>query len=100
LLAAQNRDGGWGAGSGGASSVEETAMATQAVAEPGDMEASLKGARWLARRLAKEQQLTPSPIGLYFASLWYSEKLYPLVFSVAALRRVNQALAMDSAAAE
>lgn len=31
---------------------------------------------------------SPSPIGLYFASLWYSEKLYPLIFSVEALKRV------------
>ena len=28
-----------------------------------------------------------SPIGLYFASLWYSEKLYPLIFTVEALKR-------------
>jgi squalene-hopene/tetraprenyl-beta-curcumene cyclase len=27
------------------------------------------------------------PIGLYFASLWYSEKMYPLIFTVEALRR-------------
>jgi squalene-hopene/tetraprenyl-beta-curcumene cyclase len=26
-----------------------------------------------------------SPIGLYFAKLWYYEKLYPLVFTVSAL---------------
>ena len=27
----------------------------------------------------------PAPIGFYFAKLWYYEKLYPLVFAVAAL---------------
>ncbi|MBN2685587.1 MAG: hypothetical protein JXR40_09935 [Pontiellaceae bacterium] len=27
------------------------------------------------------------PIGLYFASLWYSEKLYPLIFTTEALKR-------------
>jgi len=27
------------------------------------------------------------PIGLYFASLWYSEKLYPVVWTVEALAR-------------
>ncbi|MCK4563690.1 MAG: squalene--hopene cyclase, partial [Verrucomicrobia bacterium] len=31
-----------------------------------------------------------SPIGLYFASLWYSEKLYPLIFTVEALKRVSK----------
>jgi squalene-hopene/tetraprenyl-beta-curcumene cyclase len=29
----------------------------------------------------------PSPIGFYFAKLWYFEKLYPLIFTVAALGR-------------
>jgi hypothetical protein len=28
------------------------------------------------------------PIGLYFADLWYSEKLYPSIFSAAALGRL------------
>jgi squalene-hopene/tetraprenyl-beta-curcumene cyclase len=28
----------------------------------------------------------PSPIGFYFAKLWYFERLYPLIFAVAALR--------------
>jgi squalene-hopene/tetraprenyl-beta-curcumene cyclase len=92
LLAAQSRDGGWGGGDDTSSSLEETALATHALVEPGDTEAALKGAAWLIRRLAEDPQITPSPIGLYFASLWYSEKLYPLVFTVAALRRVNEVL--------
>jgi squalene-hopene/tetraprenyl-beta-curcumene cyclase len=29
----------------------------------------------------------PSPIGFYFAKLWYYEKLYPIIFTVAALGR-------------
>lgn len=33
-----------------------------------------------------------SPIGLYFASLWYSEKLYPLIFTVEALKRYSERL--------
>ena len=32
-------------------------------------------------------EFTASPIGLYFASLWYSEKLYPQIFTVEALKR-------------
>ena len=32
-------------------------------------------------------QFDATPIGLYFAKLWYDEKLYPLVFTVAALER-------------
>ena len=30
-----------------------------------------------------------APIGLYFAKLWYYERLYPLIFTVAALGKVN-----------
>jgi squalene-hopene/tetraprenyl-beta-curcumene cyclase len=33
---------------------------------------------------------TSWPIGFYFAKLWYYEKLYPTIFSVAALGRANQ----------
>ncbi len=29
----------------------------------------------------------PTPIGFYFAKLWYFEKLYPMIFTVAALGR-------------
>ena len=29
----------------------------------------------------------PSPIGFYFAKLWYYEKLYPLIFAAEAFRR-------------
>src|SRR5262249_8070421 len=29
----------------------------------------------------------PAPIGFYFAKLWYFEKLYPVIFTVAALGR-------------
>jgi squalene-hopene/tetraprenyl-beta-curcumene cyclase len=34
-------------------------------------------------------QLPAAPIGLYFASLWYHEKLYPLIFVTDALRRLR-----------
>jgi squalene-hopene/tetraprenyl-beta-curcumene cyclase len=41
--------------------------------------------------LADRSALEPSPIGLYFASLWYSEKLYPLIFTVEAMSRMGEA---------
>ena len=34
----------------------------------------------------------PAPIGFYFAKLWYWEKLYPLVWTVAALGQAARAL--------
>ena len=33
----------------------------------------------------------PAPIGLYFAKLWYFERLYPLIFSLDALGRLPSA---------
>jgi squalene-hopene/tetraprenyl-beta-curcumene cyclase len=33
------------------------------------------------------REISASPIGLYFAMLWYDEKLYPLIYYVEALRR-------------
>lgn len=36
---------------------------------------------------AEGRAFPASPIGLYFASLWYSEKLYPLIFTVEGLKR-------------
>ena len=55
--------------------IEETALAVAATGNE-------RGAQWLAA----QTDLTPAPIGLYFARLWYSERLYPLIFSVSALK--------------
>jgi squalene-hopene/tetraprenyl-beta-curcumene cyclase len=84
LLRAQNDDGGWGGAPGVASTIEETALAVEAL---GPGEASERGARWLAERTAEGTRFPAAPIGLYFAKLWYSERLYPIIFTVAALRR-------------
>jgi hypothetical protein len=39
----------------------------------------------------------PWPIGFYFAKLWYHERLYPLIFTTAALGKYLQ-LAADQPA--
>ena len=91
LLDARNRDGGWGAVGGVTSSIEETSLALSALAglELYDIE---EGAlRWLEKATAGYSQFPAAPIGLYFASLWYSEELYPLIFAVRALSRVAAA---------
>ncbi len=99
LASNQNGDGGWGgAGPGlsggredGASSVEETAVAVEALAsvESGsEFEPALDdGLRWLIGAVESGRHRRASPIGFYFARLWYYEKLYPLVFTVSALGR-------------
>jgi len=91
LLKGQNADGGFGGGSGSASSLEETAWAVESLCSgppdetipPSAIERALN---WLASAVDRDEWQTASPIGLYFAKLWYFEKLYPLVFGVAALR--------------
>ena len=95
LLAAQNADGGWGGSSrAGESSVEETAVALEALVE-GDtigLAQVERGLGWLAAAVEAGRHREASPIGLYFARLWYYERLYPLVFTVAALGRACRRL--------
>jgi squalene-hopene/tetraprenyl-beta-curcumene cyclase len=101
LAANQNADGGWG-GSGAsgvdvdaavfpASSVEETALAVEGLClaprEPAIRESWRRGLEWLVAAVESGGHRRPSPIGLYFARLWYYERLYPIIFTVAALGR-------------
>jgi squalene-hopene/tetraprenyl-beta-curcumene cyclase len=82
LRNAQNPDGGWGAGSGTPSSVEETALAIEILcADPASHPAALRGLTWLMDRVEDGTWREPAPIGFYFARLWYFERLYPLIFS-------------------
>ncbi len=83
LIAHQNDDGGWGARLGVRSSIEETAIALNALAWPGNERRSscLRGTHWLSAH----QSIGPAPIGLYFASLWYYERLYPAIFTAIAM---------------
>jgi squalene-hopene/tetraprenyl-beta-curcumene cyclase len=90
LLDNQNDDGGWGGVRGVRSSVEETALALDAMfppASPSDAQAAGKALEWLRRGIEDGNLDEPTPIGFYFAKLWYFEKLYPLIFSAAALGR-------------
>jgi squalene-hopene/tetraprenyl-beta-curcumene cyclase len=96
LLEAQNADGGWGGNRGVASTIEETGVSLAALARSktdGD-ETTIAGsiaraAHWLIDAVAREP-LTPSPIGLYFARLWYYEDLYPLIFALEGLAQVKR----------
>ena len=108
LLSAQNSDGGWGGAKGVGSSVEETALAVDALAGllnrmkiDADWKKGLDavaetmepavcfGTRWLIERTRGQKQLIAQPIGFYFANLWYYEKLYPWIFATAALQKVR-----------
>jgi len=95
----QLHKGGWGGPSrgnsespiAGVSSVEETALAVEALQMGGDdpslQPAIEKGLRWLTAAVAEGRHQETSPIGFYFAKLWYHERLYPLTFTVSALGR-------------
>jgi squalene-hopene/tetraprenyl-beta-curcumene cyclase len=95
----QNADGGWGGGPresgepnrGYRSSVEETALALEAALGSGCNRSSqdviTKGITWMIEAVEAGRHVEPSPIGFYFAKLWYYEDLYPLIFTVAALGR-------------
>lgn len=102
LLAVQNADGGWGGAGGVESTIEETGLAVQALAnalevasaaagpERTSLEAATrKGAGWLVSQTRGGRDFEPSPIGLYFSKLWYYERQYPVIFTVAALGRAS-----------
>lgn len=89
LLNAQGEDGGWGGAPGVTPSIEETALAADALARsasgPSQVEALRRGCDWLVNATAGGTEFPATPIGLYFAQLWYHERLYPLVFTISAL---------------
>jgi squalene-hopene/tetraprenyl-beta-curcumene cyclase len=94
LVNAQNVDGGWGGDVSAPSSIEETALATGGLAAcAGDDNVSravARGAGWLAEATRHGTWFPSSPIGLYFAKLWYYERLYPIVLVVEALERLTR----------
>jgi squalene-hopene/tetraprenyl-beta-curcumene cyclase len=103
LAAAQRPDGGWSGCVGAASadlppSIEETAqavaaLAAHAAADPaGDVVPIRRGLAWLRAATEDGRRFPAAPIGLYFARLWYSEALYPLIFTVAAIQAAERAL--------
>ncbi len=93
LVNAQAEDGSW---SDAPSSIEETALALEALAKlrragiktTHSDTAIFRGVEWLVQKVESGEWQNPSPIGFYFAKLWYYEKLYPLIFTIAALREV------------
>jgi squalene-hopene/tetraprenyl-beta-curcumene cyclase len=89
LVENQNDDGGWGGSRGTPSSIEETSLAVEVLLDggPGEQEAANRGLLWLIERIEAGGLNEPTPIGFYFAKLWYFEKMYPLIHAVAALGR-------------
>ncbi len=88
LASVQNQDGSWGGAKDIQGSIEETALAITALVRNGFQEECTAGLNWLAEK-TKSDGLVESPIGLYFASLWYSEELYPLTAYLECLSVIN-----------
>ena len=81
---------------------EELALALESLAAAGPVDevgnwhsAIEQGSDWLLCRVEDGTWTQPAPIGFYFAKLWYYERLYPMVFTVAALEAVARLEAAD-----
>ncbi len=92
LLSVRNADGGWGGAAGLPSKVTLTSRALKAITACGgtDPEPVVAGVDYLYRMFRAGEINRNEPIGLYFARLWYSEALYPLTFSLQALKQVRE----------
>ncbi|MFT7678754.1 MAG: squalene-hopene/tetraprenyl-beta-curcumene cyclase [Planctomycetota bacterium] len=98
LLDAQGEDGGFGGGAGLPASIEETSLALEALSEchgarlGGDVlyDAIEAATAWLVAATRGGTHFPTTPIGLYFAQLWYHEELYPRVFCVSALELASK----------
>ena len=93
LSSVQHGSGGWGGDAGIDPCVEETSLAVEVLLECDQFRSNaIVGIDWLIRRVEDGSVSEPSPIGFYFARLWYFERLYPLIFAVSALRRAVEVL--------
>jgi squalene-hopene/tetraprenyl-beta-curcumene cyclase len=78
-------------------SIEETALAVTALAGVPEARAAVEhGVDWLIAKTDGGRVTPAAPIGLYFAKLWYFERLYPLIFLAGALERVAATSQGDS----
>jgi squalene-hopene/tetraprenyl-beta-curcumene cyclase len=109
LLRAQKDNGGWGGGTDASeASIEETAVAIDALMsfhtaggrgrevkiDPQRLaNAVYRGVAWLTDRTREGTDFYAAPIGFYFAKLWYYERTYPIVWTVAALEKAARLFA-------
>ncbi len=91
LLSVQNNDGSWGGNQHIPGTIEETSMALSALIQSGHVNNIREGFEWLDQ-FYQANGLKPAPIGLYFASLWYDEKMYPLTAYLEAITRALEQL--------
>lgn len=110
LLDAQHVSGSYGSSGQSPGSVEETALGVEALSAVAEgisakagasaagnenllnevTDAIRRGVDWLVLETKGGTEFRTAPIGLYFAKLWYWERLYPLIFTVAAWERAGK----------
>jgi len=95
LHSAQKPDGSFGGDAKAPASIEETAVALHALGS-GEREKVLSGVQWLLTATRDGTHFPTAPIGLYFARLWYHEQLYPVIWTLGALRAAQQVLASST----
>ncbi len=95
LASAQNPDGSFGGGRGTPSSIEETAVALQALSGASAIPGVRAAAVALLSATQQGKSFPPAPIGLYFARLWYHEELYPVLWTLGALQAARKVLASE-----
>lgn len=88
----QREDGGWSVTKNSPSTIEETSLAINALSSCISFpdEKLMQGFNWLSNNSNNFTKFDQAPIGLYFASLWYSEKLYPVIFSLGAISNLKK----------
>ena len=89
LVRVQNEDGSWGGDKNIPGTIEETSLAVSALISGENLVICESGLKWLEETI-KEKGFISAPIGLYFASLWYDEKMYPLTAYLEALARTEE----------
>lgn len=89
LVGVQNEDGSWGGDKNIPGTIEETSLAVSALISEKNLEICELGLKWLEKTI-QEKGFVSAPIGLYFASLWYDEKMYPLTAYLEALARAEE----------
>ena len=110
LLSAQRPDGGWGGAASIQGSLEETANAMNAIChwvlrnESSSLASKIQvaiagGAAWLVQHTAQGAKFQGAPIGLYFARLWYHERLYPIIWTLGALQKAEMVLKLSRSTA-
>ena len=98
LQTAQKPDGSFGGDPTSPASLEETAVALHALSQDRSADALVrlqKAAAWLLNASQHGTHFPSAPIGLYFARLWYHERLYPVIWTLQAFRSARQRLSED-----